>query len=112
MCIRRPFARKHAVQTLPRAASSRPRCKTRNGAMRALPPPQVEACKRNMNTFAYVGDLDSNPQINCVYHSEEAENQYLLNPKNLGVLGGAPPAPVQSNAAAAAAAAAAGEAKQ
>lgn len=41
-----------------------------------------------MNTFAFVGDLNDNPQINCVYHSEEAENQYLLNPKNVGVLGG------------------------
>lgn len=51
---------------------------------------QAEACKRSMQTFAFVGDLNDNPQINCVYHSEEAENQYLLNPKNLAVLGGTP----------------------
>ena len=34
-----------------------------------------------MNTFAFVGDLKDNPQISCVYHSEDAENQYLYNPK-------------------------------
>ncbi|GFR49397.1 hypothetical protein Agub_g11449, partial [Astrephomene gubernaculifera] len=41
---------------------------------------QVESCKRSMNTFAFVGELDSSPQVSCVYHSEEAENQYLVNP--------------------------------
>jgi hypothetical protein len=43
--------------------------------------PQVDSCKRSMNTFAFVGDLQDNPQISCVYHSEEAENLYLSNPK-------------------------------
>lgn len=28
-----------------------------------------------MNTFAFVGDLDRSPEVSCVYHSEEAENQ-------------------------------------
>jgi hypothetical protein len=41
---------------------------------------QVQACKRNMNTFAFVGDLAGTPQVSCVYHSEEAENQFLRNP--------------------------------
>ena len=36
-----------------------------------------------MNTFAFVGDLDNSPEVSCVYHSEEAENQYLLNPRRL-----------------------------
>jgi hypothetical protein len=36
---------------------------------------QVAACKRNMNTFAFVGDLEGSPEVSCVYHSEEAENQ-------------------------------------
>ena len=40
---------------------------------------QVQACKRNMNTFAFVGDLEGRPQVSCVYHSEEAENQFLRN---------------------------------
>lgn len=40
----------------------------------------VQACKRNMNTFAFVGDLSASPQVSCVYHSEEAENQFLRNP--------------------------------
>jgi hypothetical protein len=30
-----------------------------------------------MNTFAYMGDLKNSPEVACVYHSEEAENQYL-----------------------------------
>jgi Protein of unknown function (DUF3172) len=42
---------------------------------------QVQACKRNMNTFAFVGDLAGTPQVSCVYHSEEAENQFLRNPQ-------------------------------
>jgi hypothetical protein len=34
-----------------------------------------------MNTFAFVGDLAGTPQVSCVYHSEEAENQFLRNPQ-------------------------------
>ncbi|EFN55155.1 hypothetical protein CHLNCDRAFT_31240 [Chlorella variabilis] len=41
---------------------------------------QVSACKRNMNTFAFVGDLEKSPEVSCVYHSEEAENQFLKDP--------------------------------
>lgn len=41
---------------------------------------QVSSCKRNMNTFAFVGDLNKSPEVSCVYHSEEAENQYLKDP--------------------------------
>jgi len=47
---------------------------------------QVSACKRNMNTFAFVGDLEKSPEVSCVYHSEEAENQFLTNPRK-SVLG-------------------------
>ena len=43
-------------------------------------------CKRGMNTFAFVGDLDKSPEVSCVYHSEEAENQYMKDPKS-AVLG-------------------------
>lgn len=50
---------------------------------------QVDTCKRSMNTFAFVGELDSSPNVACVYHSEEAENQYLLNPKR-GIPSGRP----------------------
>lgn len=46
----------------------------------------VTACKRNMNTFAFVGDLENSPEVSCVYHSEEAENQFLTNPRK-SVLG-------------------------
>ena len=41
----------------------------------------VETCKKSMNTFAFVGDLKDNPEISCVYHSEDAENQFLVDPK-------------------------------
>jgi hypothetical protein len=47
---------------------------------------QEADCKRNMNTFAFVGDLDKSPEVSCVYHSEEAENQYMKDPKR-AVLG-------------------------
>lgn len=47
---------------------------------------QVQDCKRNMNTFAFVGDLTGKPQVSCVYHSEEAENQFLRNPEKSSIL--------------------------
>lgn len=47
---------------------------------------QVQDCKRNMNTFAFVGDLKGKPQVSCVYHSEEAENQFLRNPEKSSIL--------------------------
>jgi hypothetical protein len=36
---------------------------------------QVDSCKKRMNTFGFVGDLSKDPEVSCVYHSEEAENQ-------------------------------------
>jgi hypothetical protein len=33
---------------------------------------QVNDCKRHMNTFAFVGDLEESPEVSCVYHSEQA----------------------------------------
>jgi Protein of unknown function (DUF3172) len=36
---------------------------------------QVDSCKKRMNTFGFVGDLSKKPEVSCVYHSEEAENQ-------------------------------------
>ena len=42
---------------------------------------QVDMCKKGMNTFGFVGDLNDHPEISCVYHSEDAENQYLRNPQ-------------------------------
>ena len=36
---------------------------------------------RNSNTFAFVGDLEKSPEVSCVYHSEDAENQFVRNPK-------------------------------
>jgi hypothetical protein len=42
---------------------------------------QEADCKRSMNTFAFVGDLDKSPEVSCVYHSEEAENQFMRDPK-------------------------------
>jgi hypothetical protein len=42
---------------------------------------EVFACKANMNTWAFVGDLDDAPQLSCVYKSEDAQNEFLSNPK-------------------------------
>jgi hypothetical protein len=42
---------------------------------------EVFACKSNMNTWAFVGDLDNKPQLSCVYKSEDAQNEFLENPK-------------------------------
>jgi len=43
---------------------------------------QGKQCKRNMNTFAFVGDLDKSPEVSCVYHSEDAENQFMRDPNS------------------------------
>jgi hypothetical protein len=42
---------------------------------------EVRACKQNMNTWAFVGDLNEYPQLSCVYRSEDAQNEFLSNPK-------------------------------
>ena len=34
-----------------------------------------------MNTWAFVGDLTDQPQLSCVYKSEDAQNEFLSNPK-------------------------------
>ena len=42
---------------------------------------EVRACKQNMNTWAFVGDLQDTPQLSCVYKSQDAQNEFLSNPK-------------------------------
>jgi hypothetical protein len=42
---------------------------------------EVASCKNNMNTWAFVGDLDNQPQLSCVYKSEDAQNEFLSNPQ-------------------------------
>ena len=42
---------------------------------------QVSTCTRSMNTFGFVGDLNKSPEVSCVYHSEDGENQFLRDPK-------------------------------
>ena len=39
-----------------------------------------DVCKQHLNTFAFVGDLDKSPEVSCVYHSEDAENQFMKDP--------------------------------
>jgi hypothetical protein len=41
----------------------------------------VEACKNGYNTWAFVGDIDDRPQLNCVFQSDDAQNEFLSNPK-------------------------------
>jgi Protein of unknown function (DUF3172) len=41
----------------------------------------LEACKNSFNTWAYVGDINDKPQVNCVYQSDDAQNEFLSNPK-------------------------------
>lgn len=45
---------------------------------------EVRSCKMNMNTWAFVGDLNNTPQLSCVYKSKDAQNEFLSNPK-LGI---------------------------
>jgi len=41
----------------------------------------VDACKNGFNTWAFVGDINSKPQLNCVFQSDDAQNEFLSNPK-------------------------------
>ena len=48
---------------------------------------QVRDCKRRMNTFGFVGVLESKPKIDCVYQNDAAGNLFLnQNGKSGGVL--------------------------
>ena len=38
---------------------------------------QVRDCKRRMNTFGFVGVLESKPKIDCVYQNDAAGNLFL-----------------------------------
>ena len=42
---------------------------------------EIAQCKNNMNTWAFVGDLADRPQLSCVYRSQDAQNEFLSNPK-------------------------------
>ena len=42
---------------------------------------EVRSCKANMNTWAFVGSLEDTPQLSCVYKSQDAQNEFLSNPK-------------------------------
>lgn len=42
---------------------------------------EVEGCKNGFNTWAYVGDINSKPQLTCVFQSDDAQNEFLSNPK-------------------------------
>lgn len=41
---------------------------------------QVNECKDRLNTFGYTGDLNNNPQINCIYQNDAAKNFYENQP--------------------------------
>eukprot|EP00899_Mesostigma_viride_P006349 jgi/Mesvir1/15715/Mv03295-RA.1 len=41
---------------------------------------EARQCKKNMNTFGYVGDVRLSPEVECLYHSEDAENLFLSDP--------------------------------
>jgi Protein of unknown function (DUF3172) len=41
---------------------------------------QTRECRQRMNTFGYTGTLESNPQIDCVYQSDNAKNLFLTAP--------------------------------
>ena len=42
---------------------------------------ELQECKNANNTWAFVGDLGDKPQLSCVYQSDDAQNEFLSNPK-------------------------------
>ncbi|GGA24737.1 DUF3172 domain-containing protein [Okeania sp. KiyG1] len=49
---------------------------------------QVRDCKNRMNTFGYTGNINDDPEINCIYQNDSAQNLFL--PDQLGPGGNAP----------------------
>ena len=45
---------------------------------------QVRECKDRLNTFGYTGDLNSNPEIKCVYQNENAGNLFFNQSGTVG----------------------------
>ncbi|CAN0106382.1 unnamed protein product, partial [Heterosigma akashiwo] len=45
-----------------------------------ITPEEVNFCKNNMNTWAFVGNLEDHPQISCVLESDKAQNEFLSDP--------------------------------
>ena len=41
----------------------------------------IESCKNGYNTWAFIGDIDNKPQLTCVFQSDDAQNEFLSNPK-------------------------------
>jgi hypothetical protein len=41
---------------------------------------QERQCKQRMNTFGFTGELDNEPEINCIYQNDSAENDFLNQP--------------------------------
>lgn len=41
---------------------------------------QERECKQRMNTFGFTGELDNEPEINCIYQNNSAENDFLNQP--------------------------------
>ena len=41
---------------------------------------QVRECKQKMNTFGFTGNLESSPQVTCIYQNDMAQNLFLNQP--------------------------------
>ena len=41
----------------------------------------MENCKNSFNTWGFIGDINDKPQLNCLYQSDDAQNEFLSNPK-------------------------------
>ncbi|NEP58639.1 MAG: DUF3172 domain-containing protein [Symploca sp. SIO2G7] len=51
---------------------------------KAVSAKQVRECKNRLNTFGFTGDLDSSPEIECIYQNEAADNLFLNQPGTVG----------------------------
>ncbi|MGB3513549.1 MAG: DUF3172 domain-containing protein [Microcoleaceae cyanobacterium] len=46
---------------------------------------QVRDCKNRMNTFGYTGNINDEPEIDCIYQNDSAQNLFLQNQLGPGV---------------------------
>lgn len=88
-CRRCEYTHPRHPTHLPTQADTKPGCVLRSSNVvevlqrkrGLLTNEDVETCKGGMNTWGYVGDLNDHPQLSCVYQSDDAQNEFLSNPK-------------------------------
>jgi hypothetical protein len=76
--------------------SMQPGCVIRNAnwsvleRLKAVSSQEVRDCRNRLNTFGFIGDINNNPKVQCIYQNDSEDNGFLLEPGGGGVGNPAP----------------------